>query len=52
MYAILMGRVYYLTLHANMQENQFCGIDLLQESGQQEIKKAIKQFIDFAYAKD
>jgi len=52
MYAILMGGVYYLTLHANMQENQFCGIDLLQESGQQEIKKAIKQFIDFAYAKD
>lgn len=49
MYAILMGGVYYLTLHAKMQENPFCGIDLQQPSGQEEIKKALKQFIDLAY---
>ncbi|WP_443947112.1 TetR/AcrR family transcriptional regulator [Pedobacter sp. AW1-32] len=49
MYAILMGGVYYLTLHAKMQENPFCGIDLQQLSGQDEIKKALKQFIDLAY---
>jgi AcrR family transcriptional regulator len=50
MYAILMGGVYYLTLHAKMQENPFCGIDLQQPSGQEEIKKALKQFIDLAYS--
>ena len=49
MYAILMGGVYYLTLHSKMQENPFCGIDLDQLSGREEIKKALKQFIDLAY---
>ena len=50
LYALLMGGVYYLTLHAKMQENPFCGIDLQQPSGQEEIKKALKQFIELAYA--
>jgi len=50
MYAILMGGVYYLTLHAKMQENPFCGIDLQQSSGQEEIKKALRQFIELAYS--
>lgn len=50
LYALLMGGVYYLTLHAKMQENPFCGIDLQQPSGQEEIKKALRQFIELAYA--
>lgn len=50
MYALLMGGVYYLTLHANMQENPFCGIDLQQSLGQEEIKKALKQLIELAYS--
>jgi len=49
-YAILMGGVYYLTLHAKMQENPFCGIDLQELSGQEEIKKALKQLIDLVYS--
>jgi hypothetical protein len=49
MYAILMGGVYYLTLHSKMQENPFCGIDIEQLSGREEIKKALKQLIDLAY---
>ncbi|TWR25909.1 TetR/AcrR family transcriptional regulator [Mucilaginibacter pallidiroseus] len=49
MYAILMGGVYYLTLHAKMQENTFCGLDIQQAAGQHEIKKALGQFIDFIY---
>jgi len=49
MYAILMGGVYYLTLHAKMQEHPFCGIDLQELSGQKAIKKALRQFIEFAY---
>jgi len=48
-YAILMGGVYYLTLHAKMQENPFCGIDLQELKGQEEIKKALKQLIELAY---
>ncbi|WP_426328752.1 TetR/AcrR family transcriptional regulator [Pedobacter sp. R-06] len=50
MYAILMGGVYYLTLHAKMQENPFCGIDLQQPSGEEEIKKALRQFLDMVYS--
>ncbi|MNT51547.1 hypothetical protein D3C72_1885170 [compost metagenome] len=50
MYALLMGGVYYLTLHAKMQENPFCGIDLQQLAGQEKIKKALKQFIELAYS--
>ncbi|RZJ86733.1 MAG: TetR/AcrR family transcriptional regulator [Chryseobacterium sp.] len=49
-YALLMGGVYYLTLHTKMQENPFCGIDLQHPSGQEEIKKALKQLIDIAYS--
>ena len=49
-YALLMGGVYYLTLHARMQENPFCGIDLQKQEGQEAIKKAIKQVIDAAYS--
>nr|WP_249665242.1 TetR/AcrR family transcriptional regulator [Mucilaginibacter sp. Bleaf8] len=49
MYGILMAGVYYLTLHAKMQENPFCGINLQEASGQQEIKKALKQILDLIY---
>jgi hypothetical protein len=50
MYPILMRRVYYLALHIKIQENPFCGIDLQQSSGQEDIKKALKHFINLAYA--
>ncbi|RZK42529.1 MAG: TetR/AcrR family transcriptional regulator [Pedobacter sp.] len=50
MYAILMGGVYYLTLHSKMQENPFCGVDLQEPSGQEEIKKALKRFVEMLYA--
>ena len=49
MYGILMAGVYYLSLHANMQENPFCGIDLRKDAGQQEIKNALKQLLDMIY---
>ncbi|PJJ84434.1 TetR/AcrR family transcriptional regulator [Mucilaginibacter auburnensis] len=48
-YALLMGGVYYLTLHAKMQENTFCGIDIQQPAGQDEIKKTIRQLLDLIY---
>ncbi len=49
MYAIMMGGVYYLTLHAKMQENTFCGINIQQAEGQEEIKKALRQFLELIY---
>ena len=49
MYALLMGGVYYLTLHAKMQENTFCGIDIRQPGGQKEIKKALKDLLNLIY---
>lgn len=48
-YALLMGGVYYLTLHAKIQENTFCGIDIQQPAGQDEIKKALRQLLDLIY---
>ncbi|WP_343521843.1 TetR/AcrR family transcriptional regulator [Pedobacter sp.] len=48
-YALLMGGVYYLTLHAKMQENPFCGIDIQQPAGEQAIKDALKQILDITY---
>ena len=49
MYGLLMGGVYYLTLHSKMQENPFCGIDIQQPQGQEEIKKAIRQLLELIY---
>lgn len=48
-YALLMGGVYYLTLHSGKLQNPFCGIDIQQESGKAEIKKAIQQLIELTY---
>ncbi|TWR26749.1 TetR/AcrR family transcriptional regulator [Mucilaginibacter achroorhodeus] len=50
LYALLMGGVYYLTLHAKMLENTFCGIDIQKRSGQEVIKKTIIDVIDLIYA--
>ena len=48
-YALLMGGVYYLTLHSGNLNNPFCGIDIQQPQGKEEIKKALQQLIEFAY---
>lgn len=48
--AILISSIYYLTLQTNMNGQTICGIDLKQKKGQAEIKKALKQIIDWAYS--
>ncbi|WP_316805352.1 TetR/AcrR family transcriptional regulator [Pedobacter nototheniae] len=48
--AILVSSVYYLTLNANMNESTMCGIDVNQKEGEEEIKRTIKQIIDWAYS--
>lgn len=48
--AILMGGISYLILHTYMNQSTFCGIDLKKNQGQQEIKNAIKQILEWAYS--
>ena len=48
--AILVGGIYYLTLQANMSGETMCGIDVNTAEGQIEVKKALKQIIDWAYS--
>ncbi|MDR6922736.1 TetR/AcrR family transcriptional regulator [Chryseobacterium sp. 2987] len=47
--AILMGGIYYLTIHSHTNESTFRGIDLKQQEGQQEIMGAVKQILDWAH---
>ncbi|ALR32441.1 TetR family transcriptional regulator [Chryseobacterium sp. IHB B 17019] len=47
---ILVGGVYYLTLQAKMSGETMCGIDITTERGSSEIKKTLRQIIDWAYA--
>ncbi|MCY1662633.1 TetR/AcrR family transcriptional regulator [Chryseobacterium sp. SL1] len=47
--ALLIGGIYYLTLQAKMSGETMCGIDINEQKGQEEIKKALKQIIDWAY---
>jgi len=47
--ALLIGGIYYLTLQAKMSGETMCGIDINEQQGQAEIKKTLKQIIDWAY---
>jgi AcrR family transcriptional regulator len=46
---ILIGGIYYLTLQAKMSGETMCGIDINTDGGQAEIKKTLKQIIDWVY---
>ncbi|WP_103234134.1 TetR/AcrR family transcriptional regulator [Chryseobacterium viscerum] len=48
--AILMSSIYYLTLNAHKNGNTFNGIDLKKKKGQQEIKDAMKQILEWTYS--
>lgn len=47
---ILVGAIYYITLQAKMSGETMCGIDVNTMEGKLEIKKAIKQIVEWAYA--
>ena len=49
-HAILVSSIYYLTLSANTKNSSMCGIDVNQQEGEVEIKKTMKQIIDWAYS--
>ncbi|NQX43166.1 TetR/AcrR family transcriptional regulator [Pedobacter steynii] len=47
---ILVGAIYYITLQAKMSGETMCGIDVNTMEGKLEIKKALKQIVEWAYA--
>jgi AcrR family transcriptional regulator len=46
---LLIGGIYYLTLQAKMSGETMCGIDINKDEGREEIKKTLKQIIEWAY---
>lgn len=49
-HAVLVSSIYYLTINAKNSNVTMCGIDINQQEGQDEIKKVLKQIIDWAYS--
>lgn len=47
---IAISSVYYLTLQARMSGATMCGIDINTKEGEEEIKKTLKQMIEWAYS--
>lgn len=47
---ILVGAIYYITLQAKMSGETMCGIDVNTMEGKLEIKKALKQIVEWAYS--
>ena len=48
-YALLLGGIYYLTLHANAAGGTFCEIDIKTNKGRNRINKGLKDIINWAY---
>lgn len=46
---ILVAGIYYLTLQAKMSGETMCGIDINTAEGKAEIKKALKQIVEWVY---
>lgn len=50
--AIMVSGIYYLNMYAKKNGSVFCGIDLSEEEGKQEIKNAITKMVDKIYEKE
>ena len=50
--AIMVSGIYYLNMYAKKNGSVFCGVDLSEEEGKQEIKNAITKMIDKIYEKE
>lgn len=48
--ALLIGGIYYMTLIAHTNNGLICGVDIRKKEAQEEIKKTIKQIIEWAYS--
>lgn len=49
--ALLIGGIYYLSLHAKTNGSAFCGIDINEDPGKERIENAIRDIIFEAYEK-
>ena len=47
--ALLIGGIYYLTLHGKNNGSLFCGIDINNDKGKERISKAIKDILHSSY---
>lgn len=47
--AIVVSGIYYLDMYPVVNGKTFCGIDLTQPSGREEIKKALEMLVDMIY---
>lgn len=50
-FAIILGGIYYLTIHASSNGSTICGIDINQEHGADVVKETIKEMISFVFEK-
>jgi len=48
--ALLVGGIYYMTLIAHTNDGLICGIDIRKKEAQAEIKRTLKQIIEWAYS--
>jgi AcrR family transcriptional regulator len=48
---LMIGGIYYLSLHATNNGSTFCGIDMNQGEGKQRFENALKQLINLCYEK-
>jgi AcrR family transcriptional regulator len=49
--ALVIGGIYYLTLHATTNGSAFCGIDITREDGKERIQNVIQELVFDAYEK-
>jgi len=47
--ALIIGGIYYLTLHGKNNGSLFCGIDINDQEGKERISQAIQKIINFSY---
>ncbi|MBB6270736.1 AcrR family transcriptional regulator [Pedobacter cryoconitis] len=47
---LLIGGIYYMTLIAHTNNGLMCGLDIRKKEAQEEIKKTLKQIIEWTYS--
>lgn len=50
-FALIIGGIYYLSIHAKVNGSTFCGVDLNTKQGQDEVSSAIEDFVFETYSK-
>jgi AcrR family transcriptional regulator len=48
-YAVLLGGIYYLTLHSNATGGSFCEVDIKTNKGKDRINKSLRNIVNWAF---